>query len=194
MIFVVMGKSATGKDAIYKRIFKSERLPLKKIVPYTTRPLRHGEEEGKQYHFVSEEEMNRLMDEGKVIEHRQYDTVNGIWHYFTVDDDENVRKKDEKYLMIGTLEAYVKLKQYYGEENVIPIYINTDGFNRLTRALKREHKQENPNYEELCRRFLADEADFSAEKLAKAGIDSMFDNNDDIDECVETVIKAIESY
>ena len=194
MIFVVMGKSATGKDAIYKRIFKSERLPLKKIVPYTTRPLRHGEEEGKQYHFVSEEEMNRLMDEGKVIEHRQYDTVNGIWHYFTVDDDENVRKKDEKYLMIGTLEAYVKLKQYYGEENVIPIYINTDGFNRLTRALKREHKQENPNYEELCRRFLADEADFSEEKLAKAGIDSMFDNNDDIDECVETVIKAIESY
>lgn len=194
MIFVIMGKSASGKDAIYKRIFKSERLALEKIVPYTTRPLRHGEEEGKQYHFVSEEKMNRLAAEGRVIEHRQYDTVNGIWHYFTVDDTADACDKDKKYLMIGTLEVYVALKDYYGEENVIPLYISTDGFNRLTRALKREKKQETPNYEELCRRFLADEADFSQENLAAAGIDRIIDNDDDIDECVDRVIAIIDSY
>ena len=47
---------------------------------------------------------------------------------------------------------------------------------RLQRALERERRQENPKYEELCRRFLADEKDFSEEKLKEAGITKRFCN------------------
>lgn len=56
------------------------------------------------------------------------------------------------------------------EENVIPIYIDLDPGIRLTRALEREKLQSNPGYAELCRRFLADEADFSPERLEQVGM------------------------
>ena len=48
-----MGKSASGKDSIYKKI--RERLSeLKPIVIYTTRPIREGEREGVEYYFTDD--------------------------------------------------------------------------------------------------------------------------------------------
>ena len=54
-IFYIMGKSASGKDHIYARLMQHTELNLKKMVLYTTRPIRDGEEEGKQYFFTDEE-------------------------------------------------------------------------------------------------------------------------------------------
>ena len=55
------------------------------------------------------------------------------------------------------------MQNYFGKENVIPIYIQVDDGVRLERALERERTQKEPKYAELCRRFLADEKDFSEE-------------------------------
>lgn len=192
MIFVIMGKSATGKDTIFDRLIKNKELGLTRIVPYTTRPRRIGEVEGHEYHFVDEERMKSLDDAGLIAEHRQYDTVHGIWHYFTVDDNELVKRADKGFAMIGTLEAYMSLKNYYGNEIVVPIYIEVDDFERLRRAIKREKRQINPNCEEVCRRYLADERDFSKEKLAKAGIDKCY-INDNIKECVASICNDIKN-
>ena len=51
-IFCIMGKSATGKDTIYKKILQNSELKLRRIVSYTTRPIREGEEEGVEYYFT----------------------------------------------------------------------------------------------------------------------------------------------
>lgn len=48
-IICLMGKSSTGKDTIYKHLLSDRRLGLKKIVPYTTRPIRNGERDGVEY-------------------------------------------------------------------------------------------------------------------------------------------------
>ena len=56
-IFYIMGKSASGKDHIYARLMQHTELNLKKMVLYTTRPIRDGEEEGKQYFFTDEEKL-----------------------------------------------------------------------------------------------------------------------------------------
>ena len=176
-----MGKSASGKDSIYRELLKDEELKLEPFVIYTTRPIREGEEDGREYHFTDVEGMNRLKAEGKVIESRVYHTVHGDWYYFTVDDG-TADKKD--CLIIGTLEVYNKIKVYYGEDSVIPLYINVDDGVRLERALKRERAQSEPKYAEMCRRFLADDADFSAEKIREAGIDVIYEN-DDLDECLK---------
>ena len=53
---------------------------------YTTRPIRENETDGVEYHFVTEEKLEELEKAGKVIELRVYDTVQGIWKYFTADD------------------------------------------------------------------------------------------------------------
>ena len=146
-----------------------EELPLRTIVPYTTRPLREGEENGREYHFVGEAGLARLRAQGRVIECRTYQTVHGPWSYFTVDDGQ-VNLAQASYLVIGTLESYIKMQQYYGSEALVPIYIYVEDGERLQRALNRERLQSVPRYAELCRRFLADEEDFSGEKLRNAGI------------------------
>ena len=174
-IYCIMGKSSTGKDTIYKKLIEDETLSLKEIIPYTTRPIRAGEQNGVEYFFCTEEQVDELLKQGKVIELRAYHTVHGIWKYFTVDDGQ-VDLKHQNYLMIGTLEAYLKIRDYYGEANVVPVYIEVEDGERLFRALTRERQQDSPKYDELCRRFLADAKDFSEEKLADAGIKQRFIN------------------
>ena len=190
-IYYLMGKSSSGKDTIYKYLIEDEELKIKRIVGYTTRPIREGEEEGVEYHFVDETRMLELEAEGKVIERRNYNTVYGVWSYFTADDKQiNLNKAD--YLLIGTLEAYAHIRDYYGEEKVVPLYIEVDDGIRLMRALNREMQQTNPKYSEMCRRYLADQEDFSEERLAEAGIKKRY-INDDIKECLNEIKEKIKS-
>lgn len=174
-IFCVFGKSASGKDTLYKELLNDTELNLKPVVLYTTRPMREGEVNGKNYYFVPEDVMNKLSDQGKIIEHRVYETVFGMWHYFTADDG-NIDLYNNNYLIIGTLESYISIKKYYGEDFVVPLYISVDDGVRLLRAIEREQKQHSPAYDEVCRRYLADCKDFSAERLSESGIEQCFDN------------------
>jgi guanylate kinase len=187
-IFYIMGKSSSGKDTIYKRLIQNRSLHLKRIVPYTTRPIRSGENDGVEYHFTDIDGMNRLKADNKIIESRSYDTVYGVWYYFTVKDNQ-IDLENNDYLIIGTLQSYVNTRDYFGEDKVIPIYISLDDGERLTRALRREKKQSEPKYEELCRRYLADTSDFSLENLENAGIKKYFDNY-----CLRDCLNEICSY
>ena len=110
-----MGKSASGKDTIYQRLLRNPEFSLERLVIYTTRPIRDGELDGREYHFVTEEDFQKLKAEGKIIEDRGYETVYGLWRYFTAD---NMNLEEKSYLGIGTLESYEKLKAYYGEEKI----------------------------------------------------------------------------
>ena len=65
-----------------------------------------------------------------------------------------------------------------------------DDGERLQRALDRERKQEEPKYEEMCRRFLADSGDFSEEKITEAGIEKRF-RNSSLEKCLEEVKEYI---
>lgn len=191
-IFCLIGKSSTGKDTIYKELLASKSLGLKKIVPYTTRPIREGEEEGVEYHFTTVEGMKRLKEENKLIESRYYDTIHGPWYYFTAKDSQ-IDLKENNYLVIGTLESYVMTRNYFGEDKVVPIYIELEDGERLNRALRRERKQKQPMYQELCRRFLADTKDFSKEKLDEAGITNYF-NNYNLKKCLKEITQYMKSF
>ena len=152
-IIYIMGKSACGKDTIFKRL--KEELDLKSYILYTTRPMREGEKDGVDYYFISDEEMQEYIEgkrEEKVLEYRQYNVVDGIWTYATIYDDQFKTKDD--LITIGTLESYIE----------VPNDI------RRERAIERERKQKVPRFAEMERRFKADELDFTEEKIEKAGI------------------------
>lgn len=189
-IYYMMGKSSSGKDTLYKEVLKA--LPkLKTLVLYTTRPIREGEQEGIEYHFVTDEELEQFEKAGKIIEERTYDTVYGAWKYATIEDGQiNLAAYD--YLVIGTLESYAGMKKCYGAENLVPIYIEVEDGERLSRALSRERQQEQPKYEEMCRRFLADQKDFSEENLEEAGIVRRYYNDDKV-QCLEKIIGEIQN-
>ena len=187
-LFLVMGKSATGKDHIYKALL--EKMPgLASVVPYTTRPMRETETEGVEYHFLNISQMEELDRQGKIIERRCYQTVMGPWYYMTVDDGQ-IDLSAHSSLLIVTPEAYGKLRDYFGEENTVPLYIESPDAERLKRSIKREEKQEKPVFAEVCRRYLADEQDFSEEVLFALGIEKRFENVD-FDACVQEVAEYI---
>lgn len=189
-IFILMGKSASGKDTLYQMLLADQALHLKQVVPYTTRPIRSGETQGREYHFVEETEFNKFEQEHKIIEHRVYNTVYGPWHYFTADDGQINLSGNQHYLMIDTLSGYIQLVQYFGTSQVVPLYIEVEDGLRLSRALDREKNQKEPKYAELCRRFLADTEDFSEDNLAAAKIKKRFINIE-LTQCFQELSKFI---
>lgn len=188
-IVYLMGKSSTGKDTIFKELLKEGTVALQTIVPYTTRPIRAGEREGVEYFFTDEEGFQKLLADGRMIEERAYNTAHGLWRYFTVDDGQ-IQLDKQSYIMIGTLEAYQNMKKYFGAEKILPVLIELDDGVRLQRALDRERKQDHPKYEEMCRRFLADSADFAEEKIREAEITRRF-LNDDLQRCLGEIVEYI---
>lgn len=187
-IYCVMGKSSSGKDTLFKLLLGDNNLSLNTIVLYTTRPMREGEQNGVEYYFCDERAVEELQKQGRIIELRSYNTVHGIWKYFTVDDHQ-VDLNRQSYVMIGTLASYLKIRDYYGKDKVVPLYIEVEDGLRLQRALDREKLQSNPRYEELCRRFLADASDFSEQKLKEALICKRFNNIS-----LEDTVQEIENY
>lgn len=190
-IFFILGKSCSGKDTIFNIIKENKDLDLRTVVGYSTRPMRENEEDGREYFFVSRDRLEELQNDGKVIEVRHYNTVHGVWSYFTVDDGQ-IDLENSDYLYIGTLESYEQMRDYYGEDVVVPFFVEVEQGERLKRAVLRELEQTEPKYEELCRRFLADEQDFREEEIKRLGIEKKYQNVN-LEECVDEIIEDIKS-
>lgn len=190
-IFYLMGKSASGKDTLFKKVLE-ENPDLKTVVLYTTRPMREGERDGVEYHFCSSRQLREFEQQGKLIEIRTYQTVLGPWSYATVDDGQ-IDLNRSSYLVIGTLESYGKMREYFGSDVMVPLYVHVDDGVRLMRAIAREQEQKEPNYAEICRRYLADDADFSKENLEQWGIQRYF-YNDCLEECLREINQVIFLY
>ncbi len=187
-IYILIGKSSTGKDTLYRELMRDPSLKLRTVTACTTRPMRDGEKEGVQYHFVTEELFREMKNEGKVMEERCYQTVYGPWYYFTAIDDSFTESED--ILLIGTIESFCSIRKFFEnstlEKKVVPLYVECDDKERLLRAIERESMREEPQYKEMCRRYIADCDDFSEEKLKEAGIKDRF-KNDDLKECEKRI-------
>lgn len=189
-LFYLMGKSASGKDTIYQHL-RAQFPQLRSMVLYTTRPKRANEQEGREYYFISDEQLAQMRSADRLIEERTYHTQQGDWTYCTAKDSADL--SISSYLGMGTLESYSKLCAHLGRACVIPIYINVEDGIRLQRALERERAQNVPNYAEMCRRFLTDSQDFSEENLRAAGIGECFENLV-LEQCTEEIAARIRLY
>lgn len=186
-----MGKSNSGKDSILKELLKKTDL-VNPLVTYTTRPIRVGEVCGEAYNFISLNEFYNLKSLGKVFESRSYNVSNGdTWIYSTINDEQFL--SDKNLITIGTLDSFCEIKKNLSEKfSLIDIYIDVDDEIRYQRALLREKKQNCPDYKELERRFLADNIDFSLERLTGCNVTNIFQNND-FDECVNNILDFIKN-
>ena len=181
-IFCIVGKSASGKDTIYKKIITAYGDELVNVVIGTTRPMRIGEVDGVDYRFFTDEQLAELEKSGKVIEKRQYNTMQGIWSYFTLEFDLSAEKN---YIIISTLEGAQSITNRYGDDRVCVVYLSIDDRLRLLRCIDRESRQEKPDYSEVCRRFIADQKDFSEEKIKEFNNIHYIDSSKSIDECLK---------
>ena len=189
-IIYFMGKSASGKDTIYRKV-KEKLNPSPKEIILSSRqgPIRDHEENGREYFFVTDSEIAKMENERKNYRKACLPYRIRRWIYTTADDgqfDDN-----SVYMTIGTLESYVPIRAHFGAETMIPVYLEVEDGLRLERAIARERTQKTAKYEEMCRRFLADQADFSEEKLKAANIIKRF-KNEDRECCLKEVLSYIE--
>lgn len=192
MIYCLVGKSGTGKDTLYRALLNIGHDLFSPITPYTTRPMRVNEVDGETYYFVSDAQYMEMEKMGEVVEKRQYNTVHGIWTYFTRKFEINTNKN---YLCITTLEGAKGLIRCYGEETVVLIYLYLQDYERLQRCISRESRQTHPNLSEVCRRYLADEDDFTEEKLKSFKHIVRIDTGAaDVDSCTKAVLAITQKY
>jgi len=90
LLIVLSGPSGVGKGTIRKALFERKNQKFIYSISMTTRKMRDGEEDGKDYYFVSKEEFLKRIEEGKFLEYAQF-----VGNYYgtpldKVDDQRNL--------------------------------------------------------------------------------------------------------
>ena len=155
-IVVLYGKSASGKDTILQELLTKGFQP---IISHTTRPMREGGVDGKDYHFISTKEFLKELGKDNFIETRSYDTLlNGVketWHYGVHKD--SIKESDKDYITILDMGGLKEFIEYFGRDEIIPIGILASDETRKYRASGRGSFCEI----EWNRRLEADDKDFT---------------------------------
>jgi len=131
MIYIITGPSGVGKNTIIEAM--STDLDFYFSVSHTTRPQREGEVDGKDYHFVTEEEFKSLVDENLMIEYEQY----GGFYYGT--SKKEILK--ESNIILLDLEVNGATKLLSENEEFIGIFIDIDDYELVKRLKNRGHDQ-----------------------------------------------------
>lgn len=126
-IIFFIGPSSSGKDTFFARTLSIyDVLP---IILLTTRPIRPGEKDGREYYFISQEQMDLLDSKRELVERRDYNTIHGIWSYAT--GKSAIDLEHFHYLTPNTWVGYQKFLHVYPKENLFPIYFELDKGMRL---------------------------------------------------------------
>ena len=163
-ILIIVGKTASGKDTIVKKLVSDYE--FRKIITYTTRPIRKNEKQNEDYHFISEEEFKEKIKKGFFAEWKSYNTEFGAWYYGTAFKD--LENADEKTVIILTPEGF---KDIIGKMNsdIVSIYIYSNNKTIKDRLIMR-----NDDVKEAERRIHADNQDF---KGIENDVNKIFYNN-----------------
>lgn len=179
-IIAVTGKSSAGKDSI-ARVLANQH-GYKYVVSTTTRPKRSNETDHIDYHFISDEEFQKLVDNDSLIEYRYYDTIEdgkkARWHYGIEREEIDLNK--HQYCCVVDLVGLEDLKREFGYR-VISLYIDVPEEIRRIRAIARDRFFEE---EEFVRRCKDDDIKF-------ANVENVVDfivRNDNFDECLAGVL------
>lgn len=179
MIYVLLGKSASGKDTLMNEVLKhnlmTDRLvQLRPLVSTTSRPIRDGEIDGKDYNFVSKDEFETLINNNQMLEYRAYNTLvdnkPDIWYYGTPKFE---LEENKNYICVLDVDGAKSFKEYFGNENVECVYLELDDKTREERASQRGSF----NKTEWDRRCKDDAIKFSEENLKDLNIPIVLDSS-----------------
>ena len=184
MIFIA-GKTCSGKTRIVNELCK--RYGYKKIITYTTRPIRKGEKDGIDYHFISNEEFQKKIDSGFFAEYKTYDTEFGLWYYGVSAYD--ILEAGNKDIVIVTPAGFddITIKYPFLSYRLLYIYTNIS-------SIKRRLKKRGDNDKEAERRFEADREDFKGFEYKADKICYNNDGNDNFEQVVTYIKEYLDEY
>ena len=150
MIIVLVGKTASGKTTVANELCKNHG--YKRIITYTTRPMRENEVQDVDYHFISDEQFNKMVENNEFTEYKRYNTAHGVWSYGSVITSEQ-ELSDDYYVIVltpqGLRDLSKKISQY------IAFYLNISFESQLERLKKRGDEEQ-----QIIKRLQNDAKDF----------------------------------
>lgn len=151
MILVLVGESASGKSTVADLLTKKDG-SFSKVVTFTTRPIRVGERDGIDYHFISKETFDEFVDKSMFFEHASYRE----WDYGSAIDFDISENK----VIILTPSGARALKRYVMnkpelKDKLLIVYLCVDRRSRMIKILQR-----GDNIDEAYRRNLSDVGQF----------------------------------
>lgn len=180
-MIILIGKTASGKDSILNIL--TTKYGYKKLITYTTRPMRQNEKQDVIYHFISDDDFQNKIEENFFAEWKSYSTEFGVWYYGTALED--LENANDKTVIILTPDGYRDIvSKLSNKPKSIYIYANNSTIKE--RLLKR-----GDNKEEAKRRLEHDNTDF---KGIENEVDQIFYNNKgaDIQKVVQKIVKWME--
>ncbi len=144
--FIIIGAGGSGKDFLKKRLVKNPPF-LKQEISYTTRPPREGEKDGVDYHFITDKEFDKMVENDKMY---QWTTFNEYkWKYGTTKNEFHT-----KDLFIMNVSGVRKIDEH-SRKNCFIIYLDIPEEIRKERLMKRKD-----NADSVERRLATDREDF----------------------------------
>ena len=172
-LVVLCGKSSGGKDTMLSTLV--DLYDYKRCISHTSRPMRQGEVNGREYYFESREDFKWMIEKGHFIEFRTYNTLvndkEDTWYYGMAKNSIDLNKGN--HVIVLDVQGTKEIIEYFGKENVLVYYVRTS--DRLRR--RRCKKRGDYNKSEFKRRFKADKIDFSKDKLAEIGAITLKNNS-----------------
>lgn len=129
-LFVVSGPSGVGKGTVVAEVLK--RLPnLKRTITYTTRKPRQGELQGRDYHFVTHEEFERLREQGAFLEWAE---VYGNFYGSPRKEVEQLLASGHDVVLVLDVQGALSVKQQIPE--AVLIFLEPPSLDELRRRLE----------------------------------------------------------
>ena len=118
LLIVMSGPSGVGKGTVLKEVMKDESLKLAFSVSMTTRAKREGEVDGVNYFFVSREEFEQAVKDGKMLEYAEF-----VGNYYGTPLDYVEKLRNEGMNVILEIEVQGCLQVQEKEPDAITIFI-----------------------------------------------------------------------
>lgn len=181
LLIIMSGPSGVGKGTIRQKVMENEELKLYFSVSVTTRNMRAGEQHGREYWFISQEEFDDMMNNGKLLEWNRY-----VGHSYgtPIDPINEHREAGDNVLMeIDVHGATHVLKKTQGDPGVITFFILPPSLEELESRIRGRCTED----EETIQRRLQQARDEIAQK------DNYKYNviNDDIDRTAQEIVDII---
>ena len=194
IIIAITGPSCAGKDTLERKLYwEFSQMPFLTMFPdvyhiisTTTRPPRKGEENHKDYHFITDEKFQELIGRQCFLEYAEFRG----WKYGT--DLLNVCKKPGAInIGVFNLQGIDNLNKQ-DDFIIIPIYLIINWRERLKRSIKREGHLTF----EMIRRLITDYKDFKKpyKILGNSGNLLCYTKDYNIDYIMNDILGKIELY
>jgi len=135
LLIVLSGPSGVGKDALLKRM-KEQKYPFHYVVTVTSRPRRKGERDGVDYHFISQQEFQQMIDNGELLE---WANVYGNYYGVPRREISQALSKGMDVIVKVDVQGAKTIKQILPQ--TVFIFLRPPSMEELERRLRQRHSE-----------------------------------------------------